>query len=275
MTGLTSMLKRRKKLRKRRRFAMRYYQPKLDQIEAWVPLETEDSNFYYELTELNRFHLASLISAMTGETIDAIEAVFAELDNDRELVAHLEKYNREAGYGRDIRFAFGRRLGWYALTRLLKPRVVIETGVDMGVGSCVLCSALMRNRRDGAPGRYYGTEIRTEAGALLTEPYSAEGEIIYGDSIESLKAFDGEIDLFINDSDHSADYEYDEYLTVDGKLSEHAVILGDNSHVTDKLPRFARETGRNFVFFREQPDAHWYPGAGIGIAFRTRLHAFQ
>jgi hypothetical protein len=27
------------------------------------------------------------------------------------------------------------------------------------------------------------------------------------------------------------------------------------------------KTGRNFVFFKEQPKAHWYPGAGIGISY--------
>jgi hypothetical protein len=24
---------------------------------------------------------------------------------------------------------------------------------------------------------------------------------------------------------------------------------------------------RNFLFFKEEPEEHWYPGAGIGIAF--------
>ena len=31
------------------------------------------------------------------------------------------------------------------------------------------------------------------------------GQIFYGDSIESLQRFEGAIDLFINDSDHSAE----------------------------------------------------------------------
>jgi len=45
------------------------------------------------------------------------------------------------------------------------------------------------------------------------------------------------------------------------------LILGDNSHVTNKLLKFSIENDRNFVLFREEPKDHWYPGAGIGISF--------
>ena len=75
------------------------------------------------------------------------------------------------------------------------------------------------------------------------------------------------IDLFINDSDHLASYEYQEYQTIKNKLSPKALILGDNSHVTNKLLKFSIENDRNFVLFREEPKDHWYPGAGIGISF--------
>ena len=78
---------------------------------------------------------------------------------------------------------------------------------------------------------------------------------------------DEEIDLFINDSDHSANYEFLEYQAISNKLSDSAVILGDNSHVTNSLMQFSKETKREFLFFQEKPLEHWYPGAGIGISF--------
>ena len=53
------------------------------------------------------------------------------------------------------------------------------------------------------------------------------------------------------------------------KLSKNAVILGDNSHVTDKLSIFSKERNRRFYFFKEEPLNHWYPGAGIGISLST------
>ena len=57
----------------------------------------------------------------------------------------------------------------------MKPKVVVETGVDHGIGSCILCAALLRNTKEGEGGRYYGTEIRTEAGRLLSGIYAEIG----------------------------------------------------------------------------------------------------
>jgi hypothetical protein len=51
-------------------------------------------------------------------------------------------------------------------------------------------------------------------------------------------------------------------------MSPKSFVLGDNSHVTDELFKFSARTGRQFLFFKEQPKNHWYPGAGIGISFR-------
>lgn len=249
------------------RMARSYYRDALRHIRRWCWLDTEDSNFYYRLTALNEDQLAQMIALVVGVDPGSIRAYFDELDHDQALREHIRKGVARADYGRDIRVEFGRRLGWYAMTRALKPRLVVETGVDHGVGSCVLASALLRNAAEGHPGRYVGTDIRREAGQLLAPPYDAVGEILYGDSVTSLRALDGPIDLFINDSDHSADYEALEYETVAPKLSDRAVLLGDNSHVTDKLSRFARTMGYAFVFFRESPAGHWYPGAGIGMAF--------
>ena len=120
-------------------------------------------------------------------------------------------------------------------------------------------------RRGGV--EYYGTELNPNAGGLLVGPLARFGKILYGDSLKSLGMLDKKIDLFINDSDHSIDYEMAEYQTVKGKLSPCAVILGDNSHASEMLSRFSAETGRNFVFFSEEPKNHWYPGGGIGISW--------
>jgi predicted O-methyltransferase YrrM len=169
----------------------------------------------------------------------------------------------------DKEIRFGRRLGWYAIARIIKPRVIIETGVDKGLGSALLCAALLRNKEEGFEGRYYGTDINPGAGHLLDGKYLEAGEILYGDSIQSLKKFKEPIDLFINDSDHSAEYEYQEYITIKPLIRDRTIILGDNAHCTTKLADFSRETGRNFIFYKETPLNHWYPGAGIGFFYKS------
>lgn len=251
---------------RRREIAMSYYYDKMRSIKEWASRDSEVSNFYYDITDLNREHLAHLVAAVTRHPYEKVFAYCEELTADTDLRAHIETAMRGTGYSEDIRFAYGRRMGWYAFARAMKPALVVETGVDHGIGACVLTSALLRNASEGHPGRYFGTELRSEAGKLLSGRYATVGEILYGDSIESLRNMSGPIDLFINDSDHSGDYEYQEYATVRGKLSPLGVILGDNSHVTNSLSQFSREAGRTFYFFSEKPKDHWYPGGGIGVS---------
>ena len=236
-------------------------------IKKWQFLKTEDSNYYYELQEQNQADLASLISLITRTSFDQVNSKFEELITNNELKTYV--LNNWAGNNnmKDSTVGFGRRLGWYALVRILKPKVVVETGVSDGMGSLVIATALIENAKEGSFGRYYGTDINANAGWLFREPYSNFGQILYGDSIESLLEFQEQIDLFINDSDHSAKYEYEEYEIIRNKLSTNAFLLGDNSHVTDSLRNFSNKNGRNFVFFREVPQDHWYPGAGIGFSF--------
>jgi predicted O-methyltransferase YrrM len=251
----------------RRAVAMTYYKDNLALIDKWVRQDKETSNFYYKLTQLNRDHLAQLIVTVTGERYDKIIQYFQELDEDAELRNHLEQALKGSLYGKDIEIEYGRRIGWYTLVRVLKPKIVVETGVDHGVGACVLASALLRNVGEGHPGKYYGTDNRTMAGQLFSGKYATVGEILYDDSITSLNALNETIDFFVNDSDHSADYEYQEYLSIADKISDYGVILSDNAHATDSLSRFSRERNRKFLFFAEKPLDHWYPGAGIGISY--------
>ncbi len=252
--------------RRRRAFAKSYYEDKLRLIKEWAPKYTENQNFYYDLAPRNRAYLASLVSVVTGEPVEVVEGYIRELTEDEALREHIAT-GLQFGLGlSDATVGFGRREGWYAIIRSFKPRMVVETGVHQGVGACVICSALLRNAEEGHPGLYCGTDIDRAAGFLLNGPYAECAQVLYGDSLESLATLDGPIDVFINDSDHSVAYEAAEYRAIESKLADRSIILGDNSHVTSELLEFAKQRGRPFVFFREDPIDHWYPGAGIGIS---------
>ncbi|MGE0407217.1 MAG: class I SAM-dependent methyltransferase [Candidatus Korobacteraceae bacterium] len=246
--------------------------PKLWQAASWVVASREDTNYTYSISDRNLAYLAHAVSLVTGAPYELTSDYVAEAREDERLRTHVIRAVRQSPYRErsDARCEFGRRLGWYAFARVLKPRLIVETGVDKGHGAVLLCAALLRNAEEGSPGRYCGTDINPRAGWLLSGAYKTVGEILYGDSITSLKKLGGPVDLFINDSDHSADYEYQEYKTIEPKLSPGAVILGDNTRITEKLAVFSRETGRAFLYFQDEPEGHWYPGAGIGISFFPR-----
>jgi predicted O-methyltransferase YrrM len=253
----------------RLRLGMSYFAPALRRLAVWSLRSREDTNLTYDLTADNLEYLAHSIAVVTGCEHAMARRYIDEARDDRGLHEYVSTRIAQSAtrHRSDPDVHFGRRLGWYAMVRLLGPEVVVETGVDKGHGAVVLCAALLRNAAEGNPGRYFGLDIDPAAGWLLGPPYDSTGTILYGDAIETLQKFAQPIDLFINDSSHSAEYEYREYRTITPRLRPGAVILGDNAHVSAKLADYSRETGRRFLFFKEVPREHWYPGAGIGISF--------
>jgi hypothetical protein len=251
----------------RKKIVDRYLKKQYSLGKKWVWKNTEYSNFYYDLTETNMNYLAEVLSFVCKVDSKVIISYFDELSNDSQLRLHIQSGIRKINEKNDIKVFFGRRYAWYAVARAIKPKLVIETGVEHGVGSCILSSALLRNSGEGFPGRYIGTEIKTTSGILYTSPYTEVGEIVYGDSIQTLNSISSDIDLFINDSDHSPEYEYHEYLEIQSKIRSNSVLLGDNSHTSEKLLQFSKLTARKFLYFSENPKDHWYPGGGIGFSF--------
>ncbi len=248
--------------------ALGYLAPTSAAMARWLIGSREVTNFTYDLKPRNARYLAHFLAGALGVDAAAITGYCDELAGAGEIQEHLASYARYAPISPllDDVARFGRRIGWYAVVRAIKPRLVVETGVDQGLGSLVLCEALRRNRLEGSDGRYLGLDINPRAGAILSSPWTDVGRLRIGDAIESIGRLDTPVDLYVSDSDHSADYEYREYLAMAPHLSARAPIIADNAHVTDSLCRFAEETGRTFAFFREEPADHWYAGGGIGLS---------
>ncbi|RDB04826.1 class I SAM-dependent methyltransferase [Runella aurantiaca] len=235
----------------------------------WLFVSKETTNLTYHLRDDNLIYLGHFIAAVTGKTYQEITLYFNEILEDKAFYTHVEELYRHGAdaFKSDKEVRLARRIGWYAIIRVAKPKVVIETGVDKGLGSCVIGAALLRNKEEGFEGTYYGTDINPSAGFLFKPPYSQMGKILYGDSIKSLKEIKAPIDVFINDSDHSENYEAEEYETIKNQLSASSYIIADNAHCNTKLHEFALKTNRKFLYFQEVPKNHWYLGASIAVAF--------
>jgi predicted O-methyltransferase YrrM len=248
---------------------VKYQSPMIKNIFRWLFVSRETQNFTYDLTDCNKKYLASLLSNVLSRPYQEIYSYIQEVENDETLKNHIKTISIQNKKRINLNFEpkYGRRLGWYIVARAIKPKIIVETGVDKGLGSCLLTSALIKNAKGGFNGYYYGTDINPKAGLFFQNDFKRYGEILYGDSINSLIKLDKEIDLFINDSDHSAVYEEKEYEIIVNKLSQWGIVLGDNSHATEKLFEFSKKNNRQFIFFKDQPKNHWYQGAGIGISF--------
>jgi hypothetical protein len=236
---------------------------------AWTFASREHYNLTYDLEPLNLQHLAAYLATITGKSYEIIWGYLNEIDGDAALKEHVLRCTKASieRHVADMEVHYGRRVGWYALVRAIQPRVIVETGVDKGLGTCVMAAALMRNAAEGAPGKVIGIDINPRAGYLLQAPYQRFGELVFGDSLEALRNIKDEVDLFIHDSVHTPEFEMNEFKTIQPKLSARAIVMSDNAHVTDSLLRWALANGRQFLFFGEKPKNHWWPGDGIGIAF--------
>lgn len=235
----------------------------------WVFTSREYYNHTYHLTALNQQYLASYVAVVSGHAVSEIEAYMRELEADDQLRAVLQQQAQTSRdrFSTDQEPRYGRRVGWYALVRATRPRVVLETGVDRGLGTAVIAAALRRNEIEGYPGMVYATDIMPDCGHLIAEPYRQHCRILLGDSVESLKKFTEPVDVFLHDSDHRAEYEWAEFLAIEPRLHDDSIVMSDNSQATPKLREFAHRRNMSFLFFQDQPLNHWWPGDGIGTAF--------
>jgi hypothetical protein len=137
---------------RRTKFAMQYFRESLERVSVWARSHTEESNFLYAMTPASRLYLSHVLSIIFRVEPATVRSLFAEIESDQDFRSHVETRLRELIPGVGV-IDIGRRLGWYAAARLLKPKVIVETGVDYGLGSCVMCAALLRNASEGHPGR--------------------------------------------------------------------------------------------------------------------------
>jgi len=235
---------------------------------AWLCRSREFANFTYDLTPANKHHLAWFISGICNVPVQEIESYFLELESNNYLRQHIETHLRANRRGKEIngQAFFGRRLGWYAIVRSIKPALVVETGTEKGLGSLVIADALIRN----GGGRLVTVDIESQSGLLLGGIWARVIEHLVGDSLAVISRL-GAIDLFIHDSDHSPEHELREIEQVAPVLSATGIVLSDNSHVTSVLSEWSSRHNRQFSFFAEKPLNHWYSGAGIGVSVKKSM----
>jgi len=233
----------------------------------WLVHGRETTNYTYDLDPLNRDQLCWFVATVTGAGVAQVREWGMELEHDTDLIEHLTRRlasnPRRNICAREPHWA--RRFGWYAIVRAAQPDLVVETGTHLGLGSCVIAAALIRNGH----GRLTTIDIDPEAGHLIGEPYSRVIDRRTGSSVDALAAM-RDVDIFLHDSLHTYEYESNELKAVEPSLRPSAIVLSDNAHDSAALSDWAERTGRHYLFFGESPLDHWWPGDGIGAAWADR-----
>lgn len=215
---------------------------------------------------MNKSYLSWFVANICKVPVNEIRDYIDELENNFQLESYIKSRLKMHRRGKEINTQafFGRRIGWYAIVRATKPSVVVETGTEKGLGSLVLAEALLKNNS----GRLITIDIEPSSGLLIGPEYEGVIERITGDSLLAIAKI-RQIDLFIHDSDHSAEHEMLELSLLEKRLSEHGFVISDNAHSTTELEKFSIRHGRKFFYFQEQPLDHWCPGAGIGVSTKS------
>lgn len=109
---------------------------------SWLLHSRETTNITGDLTPNSERFLSAVVALATNSSVEEVVAYFNELKADSELqnAYKVSIASHADGFVTDSTPRYGRRLAWYALTRILKPKVVIETGVDKGLGSLILAA---------------------------------------------------------------------------------------------------------------------------------------
>ena len=231
---------------------------------SWLLTRTEFANYSYPISRRNRTHFAWFVSEACDAPVSEVLRYFEEIESDTELLLELERVAQRLGRRRefDRDFSLGRRLAWYALGRITKPKLVVETGTEKGFGSAVIAAALSRN----GDGQLVTIDIEPSAGGLLPESLQDVVTQATMDSVVFLHGVSEPIDVLILDSDHSDQHERAELYAATRHLSPAAVVISDNCHVTDVLEEWSRIHNRRFLYCHERPEQHWYSGVGTGIS---------
>jgi hypothetical protein len=115
-------------------------------------------------------------------------------------------------------------------------------------------------------GRITTIDVDPEAGYLFGEPWASVIDRCTGSSIDALAAI-RDVDMFLYEGLHTYDYETRELTTVKRNLRPDAIILSDNANETSALFDWAKRNGLHYLFFKELPHNHWWPGDGIGAVW--------
>jgi Methyltransferase domain len=230
---------------------------------GYVLADPEPDNFTYELA--NWDELEAFVADVCGADRATVAELIAEARTDQLLARRLRDATASHRLWSKREPPLGKRLAWYALARLVRPELIVETGVHDGLGALVLLRALERNAQEGTAGRLVSFDINPAAGWIVgSDP---RWELRIEPALEGLPArleAGPAVGIFIHDSLHTYENERAELLLAGAHLAPDGVLITDNAHGSPALRDSCEELGLRYFEFHERPAGHFYPGGAMG-----------
>ncbi len=120
----------------------------------------------------------------------------------------------------------GTALVLYAIVRLLKPEVVVETGVADGRSTATMLAAMRRN----GVGALHSIEINDDVGVLVTDRERWRLHVVGpADPLTSTLAAIGDVDVFLHDADHTRAGQQRDVTAAHACLRAGGLFLSDDA----------------------------------------------
>ena len=169
-------------------------------------------------------------------------------------------------------FTFGYYCFLYVVSRVLRPSVVVETGVGAGLSSTFILQALNDNHKGNLysidlPKATYTTEKGEEidestlipeksmrSGWLIPESLRDRWELLLGkskDSLPSLLKRLKHVDLFFHDSEHTYENMFWEYQTAWQYVTKGGVLASHDVDMNNAFADFSKTVNHEPVIIRK------------------------
>jgi predicted O-methyltransferase YrrM len=245
-------------------YGLKFYNKKIYLLFLKSFTSKEITSFNYSLTDINFQNLIKTIATITSSDYTRCQEYYDELYNNQNIV-NIIKTSRIDNF--DSRIEFSGRILNYIFIRQLKPKLVIENGVEIGVNSLLMCEALKKNIEEGYYGEFIGVDINPNSGVLLKREDYHFAKLIIQDTIKFLSSFDKNIDYYFSDGCRFPDYERKEFKALEKHIHNSTIIVSNKSTFSNELLQFAIYKSRKFITFKEDVQNHWYPGATFGFFY--------
>jgi len=211
--------------------------------------------FKYHYRRVPQEEFVSFLARLSPERRGELSAAASALAAHRDFLGQLDEKLRlhKDGYGGQMT---REAPAIYSLVRLLKPRVVVETGVADGVTS----SYILRALEDNGEGRLYSIDLPhyllpagKPPGWIVEESLRGRWDLRVGDAAKLLPPLLeelGEIDLFLHDSLHTYEHMMLEFRAAWPRLSPGGLFLSHDVGQNRAFFDFLKEKGVSWSEWR-------------------------
>lgn len=218
------------------------------------PLQTIET-FKYHYRRVSEREFVEFLSQKWHCTSEIIDSAYQNLSSHQEFWKEI--HNRLSVYPDGYGLQMTKELpALYLLVRLIKPDVIIETGVSAGTSSTYILRAL----KDNGKGKLYSIDLPPDnipegrsAGWVVPEDLRDRWELLIGDSKKMLTPLLSrlcKIDCFIHDSLHTYEHMMWEFKTIWEHLRPGSFLLSHDVGANRSFFDFMNETGVSWKEYR-------------------------